>query len=74
MNFLSLIDDLNNIDLIGQMLYNEQLINFLIAGLILLIALIGSIILTFQFNTSTDKHQNVNRQLARTDNFVSFFK
>jgi NADH-quinone oxidoreductase subunit J len=73
-SYLSLIDDLNNIDLIGQMLYNEQLVNFLLAGLILLIALIGSIVLTFQFNTSTEKHQNVNRQLARTDNFVSFFQ
>jgi NADH-quinone oxidoreductase subunit J len=68
-----LIDNLNNIDVLGQVLFNYFLICFLLAGLILLIALVGSIVLTLRFN-NTDEGQLVNRQLSRTDNFLSFFK
>lgn len=67
------IDDLNNIDVLGQVLYNYFLICFLLAGLILLIALIGAIVLTLRFN-NLQKGQQPNRQLARVDNFLSFFK
>ncbi len=69
--FLS--DDLKNIDTLGQVLYNNFLSCFLISGLILLIALIGSISLTIQqniyFNTQISQ-----KQLSRSDNFLSFFK
>jgi NADH-quinone oxidoreductase subunit J len=68
-----LIDNLNNIDVLGQVLFNYFLICFLLAGLILLIALVGSIVLTLRFN-NTEEGQLVNRQLSRTDNFLSFFK
>jgi len=68
-----LIDDLNNIDVMGQYLFNYFLVCFLLAGIILLIALVGSIILTLRFNNS-EESQVVNRQLSRTDNFLSFFK
>jgi NADH-quinone oxidoreductase subunit J len=68
-----LVDNLNNIDVMGQVLFNYFLVCFLLAGLILLIALIGAIVLTLRFNNS-EEAQLVNRQLARTDNFLSFFK
>jgi len=68
-----LIDDLNNIDVMGQYLFNYFSVCFLLAGIILLIALVGSIILTLRFNNS-EESQVVNRQLSRTDNFLSFFK
>jgi NADH-quinone oxidoreductase subunit J len=68
-----LFDSLNNIDVLGQVLYNYYLICFLIAGLILLVALIGSIVLTLRFNR-VHKSQLTSRQLSRTDNFLSFFK
>ena len=71
-NILS-FDSLNNIDILGQFLYNYFLISFLLAGLVLLIALVGAIVLTLNFN-SLQKGQIVNRQLSRTDNFLSFFK
>jgi NADH-quinone oxidoreductase subunit J len=67
------MDTLNNIDVLGQVLYNYFLVCFLIAGLILLVALVGSITLTLRFNT-TQKSQIVSRQLSRTDNFLSFFR
>lgn len=64
-------DSLNNIDVMGQTIYNYYLICFLLAGFILLIALIGSIVLTLNFN-NIEETQNVNKQLARSDKFVSF--
>lgn len=68
-----LIDSLNNIDIMGQALFNYYLVAFLLAGIILLIALVGAIVLTLRFNHS-ETGQLVNRQLARTDNTLSFFK
>jgi NADH-quinone oxidoreductase subunit J len=72
-DFVSVFDQLNNIDVIGQVLYNYFIICFLLAGLVLLIALIGAIVLTLRFN-SVKKSQLVSRQLSRTDNFLTFFK
>lgn len=72
-DLILMIDNLNNIDIMGQVLFNYFLICFLLAGIILLIALIGSIVLTLRFNNS-EKGQFVNRQLARTDNFLAFYK
>lgn len=68
-----LLDNLNNIDILGQVLYNYYLECFLIAGLVLLVALIGAIVLTLNFS-SLQKGQTIYRQLSRTDNFLSFFK
>ncbi len=72
-NFAILFDELNNIDILGQTLYNYYLICFLVAGLILLIALVGAITLTLRYHL-LKKSQLYTRQLARTDNFLSFFK
>ena len=72
-DFFSIFDRLNNIDVIGQVLYNYFIICFLLAGLVLLISLIGAIVLTLRFN-SVKKSQLVSRQLSRTDNFLTFFK
>ncbi len=66
-------DYISNIDLLGQVLYNNYLICFLVAGLILLIALVGSVTLTLRYNVAK-KSQLYTRQIARTDNFLSFFK
>jgi NADH-quinone oxidoreductase subunit J len=72
-DFVSIFDKLNNIDVLGQVLYNYFIVCFLLAGLVLLIALIGAIVLTLRFN-SVKKSQLVSRQLSRTDNFLTFFK
>jgi len=71
LNFLT--DNLNNIDIFGQILFNYYMSCFLLAGFILLIALVGSIVLTLRFS-NTDDGQIVNKQLSRTENFLSFFK
>lgn len=66
-------DSFNNIEVMGQSLYNNYLICFILAGLILLISLIGSIVLTLRYS-SRQKNQLISRQLSRTDNFLSFFR
>jgi len=65
-------DALHNIDSLGQFLYNYFLSCFLIAGIILLVALIGAIILTLNFNSSR-KNQLISRQLSRSIKCVHSF-
>lgn len=65
------LDNLSDIDIFGQILYNNYLVCFLIAGLVLLVALIGAVILTLKFNEIKRK-QLSNRQLSRTDKFLAF--
>lgn len=72
-NLQVLFDTLYNIDVLGQSLYNYFLSCFLIAGLILFIALLGSVILTLKYNAKI-KTQIFSRQLSRSDKFLSFFK
>lgn len=66
-------DDLYNIDMLGQSLYNYYLSCFLLAGLILLVAMIGAIVLTLSFYGHRKNELSV-RQLTRTHDFLSFFK
>lgn len=68
----SVFDVLNNIEVIGQSLYNYFLCVFLLAGLILLVAMIGAIILTLNFS-SVRKNELAFRQLSRNDNSLTFF-
>jgi len=72
-NFHTFVDPLTSIDVLGQSLYNYYLVCFLIAGLILLVAMIGAIVLTLNFS-SQRKNELVSRQLSRSDNFLAFFK
>jgi NADH-quinone oxidoreductase subunit J len=71
--FNFLIDNLGNIDVLGQILFNNFLSCFLIAGLILLVAMVDAISLTLNYR-SERKNELVIRQLSRSDNFLSFFK
>jgi len=72
-NTFYFIDTLNNIDVLGQVLYNYFVVCFLLAGFILLISLIGSIVLTINF-AGTKKTQQVLRQLSRSETFLSLIK
>lgn len=66
-------DSLNNINQIGQVIYNYYNLNFLLAGLILLVAMIGPIVLSLNFNV---KHgvEVLYKQLSRSDNLIIFLK
>jgi len=71
--FENYIDNLNSIDVLGQCLYNYYLICFLVAGLILLVAMIGAIVLTLNFS-SQRKNEMPSRQIARSDKFLAMFR
>jgi uncharacterized membrane protein len=67
-----LTDNLNNLNLLGQVLFNYYSSCFLLAGLVLLVAMIGAIVLSLNFN-NTGNIQLIYRQLSRSDNFFYFF-
>lgn len=67
------LDKLDNIEVLGQVLYNYYIECFLLAGLLLLVALLGSICLTLTYS-NTKKGQLPSRQLSRSDKFLSFFE
>nr|YP_009237686.1 NADH dehydrogenase subunit 6 [Trachydiscus minutus]AML60695.1 NADH dehydrogenase subunit 6 [Trachydiscus minutus] len=63
-DWLSVIDSLTNLNVLGQILYTYYFFYFLIAGIILLLAMVGAIVLTLNF-TQKAKHQFVFRQILR---------
>lgn len=72
LNLSTFEESFNEIFILGQVLYNYSVICFLLAGLILLLALIGSIILSLDF--SKIKLNFIFKKLGRSSNFFSFFK
>lgn len=70
--FTSPIDSLTTVEVFGQVLYNHFSVYVPLAGLILLIALIGSIVLTLNFNNQKPSIVDY-KQLARSDNFLALF-
>jgi len=58
------MDKVSNIQAIGDLLYTRYIFFFQLAGLILLIAMIGAIVLTLHHRTNV-KRQDINAQVAR---------
>ena len=50
------VDVVSNIETLGQVLYTEYLVYFLLAGVILLVAMVGAIVLTMSTRTSLRRH------------------
>jgi NADH-quinone oxidoreductase subunit J len=69
---LVLFNSLNNIDTLGQTFFNNYTVCFLLAGFVLLVALIGAVFLTLDFNQNLQKMQLNFRQLSRSDKALSF--
>jgi len=58
--------DVSNIEAIGALLYGRYIILFEIAGIILLVAMIGAIVLTFQAPPPGSRaQQHIGKQIAR---------
>jgi NADH-quinone oxidoreductase subunit J len=55
----------SNIENIGALLYGRYLFLFEVAGIILLVAMIGAIVLTHRGTRSPRAQQNIGRQIAR---------
>lgn len=64
-NWLDKIDSLTELEAIGQLLYTHYVLQFLIAGNILLLSVIGAVSLTINKNHFTKK-QVIFKQLSRT--------
>lgn len=72
-NWYEKIDSLTEVEVIGQILYTHYVLQFLIVGLILFLAVIGAIILTFDFSHQNEKSQITFKQLSRTYSSVLFY-
>lgn len=66
-NWYDHIDTITDIEAIGQLIYTHYVLQFLIAGLILLMAIIGSVVLTLDYKNTNSKakKQNTFRQISR---------
>jgi NADH-quinone oxidoreductase subunit J len=56
---------MSNTEAIGRLLYTDYIFLFQTAGLVLLVAMIGAIVLTLR-DRKTSRHQNIRRQTERT--------
>ena len=71
-NWYDLTDSISDVEVCGQVLYSYFVLQFLIAGLILLLVLVGVVYLTNIFNTTQMLEQSIFKQLSRNSKF--FFK
>ena len=59
------IDSLTEIEALGQVLYTHYVLQFLIAGLILTLAVIGAVVLTVNLSEKKSQSQIITKQLSR---------
>lgn len=71
-SWYSLIDNITNTEILGQILYQEFLLCFLLCGILLLIAMLGAIVLTQNFS-SYKTNEIVTKQLSRGNNGIFLF-
>jgi NADH-quinone oxidoreductase subunit J len=62
-----------DLQIFGQIIYNYYILCVLLGGIILLVAVLGAIVLTLKLNNK-QQVKSVVQQLARSENFLSFFK
>ena len=67
-NWYDLIDSIIDVKVYGQVLYSYFVLQFLVAGLILLLVLVGVVYLTNTFNTQR-LEQSIFKQLSRNSKF-----
>jgi NADH:ubiquinone oxidoreductase subunit 6 (subunit J) len=68
-NWYDLIDSVADVEVYGQILYSYFVFQFLVAGLILLMVLIGVVFLTNTFNNKQTLEQSIFKQLSRNSKF-----
>lgn len=64
-NWFDKIDSISDIKSIGQIVYTHYVVQFLVAGLILLIAVLGAVVLTLDQNVVNFKSQDTFKQTSR---------
>ena len=71
-NWFEKIDILTDLQIMGQLIYTHYVLQFLIAGFILLLSVIGAVILTIKTTTKQEKTQSMFKQLSRNYKHVLF--
>jgi NADH:ubiquinone oxidoreductase subunit 6 (subunit J) len=71
-NWYNSVDFISDIKSFGQIFYTYHFVQFVLIGLILLVALIGSIVLTLTYH-KTKNTQNINNQIVKNYNNAIFF-
>lgn len=65
LNYYDRIDVFTDIEALGQLLYTHYIVQFLVAGFILLLAVIGAVVLTMNNNMQNTKNQKFFKQISR---------
>lgn len=69
-NWYDKIDTFTEIQTLGQVLYTQYVLQFLIAGNVLLLATVAAVVLTINSNTDKSKTQIIFKQLSRNNKNV----
>ena len=64
-NWFTNLDTLNDIESLGQIIYTHFVIQFLVAGLILLLSVIAAVALTKNIRVNQPKKQSLFKQISR---------
>ena len=64
-NWYDKLDSFTEIVSVGQVVYTQYVLQFLIAGNVLLLATIAAVVLTISVNKNTNKNQLIYKQLSR---------
>lgn len=67
------IDSVTEIEVLGQVLYTHYVLQFLIAGLILTLSVIGSVVLTVNLSEKKSHNQVINKQLSRNQQNALYY-
>lgn len=65
LNWIDKIDTFTEIQAIGQVVYTQYVLQFLIAGNVLLLATVAAVVLTINTDKASDKKQIIFKQLSR---------
>ena len=72
-DWVSLRNVASNIEAIGSILYTYYIIQFLLIGIILLVAVLGAVVLTINYTNIIKKEQKISKQVIRNFNNAVFF-
>ena len=64
----------SNIENLGALIYERYVFIFLAAGLVLLVAMVGAIVLTHRESKNARGHQDIGRQVARDPKTATVLK
>jgi NADH:ubiquinone oxidoreductase subunit 6 (subunit J) len=71
-NWINHVDNITNIEVIGQLMYTYYFTFFIMCGIGLLIAMLGAIILTIEPKDKSIKRQQIYQQTARSSKNAIF--